>query len=69
MDDKNRARGGDRLAMAEVVLAARNQAMYSSEFVDWYIQPACLNDVIKVQLDFIASLAAKINPLHLGLST
>jgi hypothetical protein len=59
LDTLRKAREGDRGAIAGVVRSARNQAMHSSEFADWYLQPRCLQDVVKVQLDFISSLAAK----------
>ncbi len=59
LDTLRDAREGDRGAIAEVIVSARNQAMHSSEFADWYLQPECLEDVVKVQLDFIASLAAR----------
>lgn len=59
LETLRRARGGERAAMAAVVVSARNQAMHSSEFADWYLQPGTLEDVIRVQLDFISSLAAK----------
>ena len=59
LDTLRKARDGDRGAIAHVILSARNQAMHASEFADWYLQPDCLEDLIKVQLDFIASLAAR----------
>jgi hypothetical protein len=59
LDTLCKAREGDRVAIARVIVSARNQAMHASEFADWYLQSDCLEDVIKVQLDFIASLAAR----------
>jgi hypothetical protein len=51
------ARMGIKGAMAAVVHWSRNQAMHVTDAADWYFDSSVLRDVIRVQLDFISTVA------------
>lgn len=50
--------------MAKVVNASRNQAMHVTDSADWYLQPSVQLAVIKVQLDFISTIAKAYEAVH-----